>query len=170
MEMSINFEAGRIESDQDIPRLLGLFISRWSLAEFSLMLAFMVSTGVKDQAVATTVLSSTHSAEAKIRIVKKLTKRSLLPVEQKREILSSLKNLERLCEKRNSIVHHLWAQDVNGKIWTLDYRESGDGGRKLWSAEAIIDLCNEVVDAAATICAATKSTWLTSDGAKVLKL
>lgn len=162
-----NMFAGQIETDEEITRLIGIFVARWSLAEYSLMLAFLAATQSNRQEVATTVLAATASAEAKIRIVQKLLGVAALPEDRRVAIRRAVKQLEGLCQERNELMHHLWARRDTGEIVTIDYR---DNGQKIRTVESLKALCNSVVEATHAISKATGSTWINEVGVQALKV
>lgn len=163
--------AGQTERDPEITFLIGLFVARWSLAEYSLMMAYLVATGSSRQEVATTVLASTNSAEAKIKIVLKLI--AIAPIDESRRgaIRKAIKRLEKLCPERNALMHHLWGHRDNGESVTIDYRESDEAKQQtVRTATSLRSLSNDVVDAALSICVATGSKWIDDAAAAQLKV
>ena len=105
---------GQIEADPEITPLLGVFVARWPLAEYSLMLAFLVALGSRRQEVATTVLASATSAEAKIQIVLKTLGVAELSEERRDAIRKAVKALDKLCPKMMHERISLWAKFVEG--------------------------------------------------------
>ena len=173
MTGSLDFEiyTGQIEADLEIKKLLGIFVARWSLAEFSLSLAFLVALGTRRQEVATTVLASATSAEAKIQIVLKTLGVANLPVDRHAAIRTAVKVLEKLCPVRNALMHHLWGRRSSGEIITINYREADPANAQtVWTAASLRSLCNDVVDAAHGVAMATGSTWIDAVAAAQLKI
>lgn len=161
--------AGQIEKDPEITSLIGIFVARWSLAEYSLMLAYQVAVGSARQEVATTVLASTNSTEAKIKIILKLLGVAAISEVRKNAIRKAVKQLEKLCPERNNLMHHLWGYRDNGESVTIDYREPDDAKKQtVRSAHDLRVLCNAVVDATRGISLATGSSWI--DGAAEVEL
>jgi hypothetical protein len=162
---------GQVEADPEITSLLGLFVARWSLAEYSLMLAFLVAIGSRRQEVATTVLASATSAEAKIQIVLKTLGVATLPDERRDAIRMAVRTLDKLCPDRNALMHHLWGRRSTGEIVTINFRESDTAkAQTVRSPASIKALCNAVVDAAYGISEATGSTWIDAAAAEQLRI
>jgi hypothetical protein len=162
---------GQIEADPEITSLLGIFVARWSLAEYSLMLALFVAIGSRRQEVATTILASATSAEAKIQIVLKTLGVATLPEERRDGIRTAVKALDKLCADRNALMHHLWGRRSTGEIVTINFREPNSAKAQTVRTHASISaLCNAVVDAARGISEATGSTWIDAATAERLKI
>lgn len=162
---------GQIEADPEITPLLGVFVARWPLAEYSLMLAFLVALGSRRQEVATTVLASATSAEAKIQIVLKTLGVAELSEERRDAIRKAVKALDKLCPERNALMHHLWGRRSTGEIITINFREADSAkAQVVRTPSSIKALCNAVVDAACGISESTGSTWLDAAAAKQLKI
>jgi hypothetical protein len=171
MTLTGEIYAGQIEANSEITSLVGIFVARWSLAEHSLMLAFLAATGSRRQELATTILSATASTEAKIRIVHKLLGVSAMPDERRKAIRKAVKELERLCQDRNAIMHHLWGRRDNDEIITIDYREPDTAkSQSVRTVTSLKTLCNAVVDAAHAISQATRSIWIDKEAASKLKV
>ena len=87
-------------------------------------MALLVALDSNRQEVATTILASTNSAEAKIKIVQKALDAAGLEESRRIEISKAVSGLGRLCPQRNDLLHHVWCHRENGEIVTIDYRES----------------------------------------------
>lgn len=162
---------GQLEKDPEVLALVGLFVARWSLAEHSLMLAYLLAINSTRQEEATTVLASTNSTEAKIKIVLKLLEIAPLTDLRRDAIRNAVKKLSKLCETRNSLMHHLWGYRDNGETVTIDYREPDDAKKQtVRSAKDLRALCNAVVDATHAISLATGSSWIDGVAAVQLKV
>jgi hypothetical protein len=162
---------GQIETDPELCCLIGIFVARWSLAEFALMLALLVALDSRKQELATTILASATSAEAKIQIVLKTLGVAALPDERRIAIQKAVKALDKLCPERNALMHHLWGRRSTAEIITINHREPIPvKAQTVRTAEALRVLCNSVVDAAFGICSATGSTWIDAAAAKQLKV
>ena len=173
MTESLDFEIypGQIEVDPEITAPIGIFVARWSLAEFSLMLAFMVALKSREQEVATTVLASATSAEAKIQIVLK-TLAFRKPSDGRCDaIRTAVRALDKLCPERNALMHHLWGRRSSGEIITINHRETDPAKVQTVRTPASLRvLCNALVDAAYGISHATGSSWIDAAGADQLKI
>ncbi len=168
---AFSISAGQIEADPEITRLLGIFVARWSLAEFSLMLALMVALGSGDQEVATTLLASTPSAEAKIKIVLKTLDVAKQSKDLRDAIKKAVKVLDKLCPERNALLHHLWGRRTTGETITQNYREPDPAkAQTVRTVESLKALCNAVVDAACGTSTASGSSWINATDAKRLKI
>jgi hypothetical protein len=169
--MAFEIYPGQIEADPEITLLIGIFVARWSLAEFSLMLAFLVALGVRQQEVATTVLASATSAEAKIQIVLKTLEVANQPKDRCDAIRTAVKALNKLCPERNALLHHLWGRRSTGEIITINHREPNPASAQMVRTPASLKvLCNAVVDAAYGISSSTGSNWIDAEAAKQLKV
>jgi hypothetical protein len=162
---------GQIEAYPEIAHLLGLFVARWSFAEYSLMLAFLVALDSRQQEVATTVLASATSAEAKIQIVLKTLGVAKLPDVRRNTIRTAVRALDKLCPERNALMHHLWGRRSTGEIITINFREANPTkAQTIRTPASIKALVNAVVDAAYGISKATGSTWIDESAAAQLKV
>ena len=162
---------GQIDADPEITSLLGVFVARWSLAEFLLMLAFLVALQSQRQEVATAALAATPSAEAKIQLVLKTLEAAAVPEQSRVAIRDAVKKLLKLCEERNALMHHLWGRRSTGEIVTINFRQADSSKSQIVrTSKALKALCNSVVDAAQGIAAASGSTWLSTAEADKLKL
>jgi hypothetical protein len=162
---------GLIEDDKELTSLLGIFVARWSMAEYVLMLALMVALQTLRQELATTILASTTSAEAKIQIVLKTLNVSSIDEDRRSAIREAVKALSPLCAQRNALMHHLWGTDVKGGATTIDYRQSEPSKmHSFHDASTMRALINKVVDAAHGISEATLSKVVTASIAERLKV
>ena len=162
---------GQIEADREITFLVGVFVARWSLAEFALMLAFLVAIQSQRQETATAALAATSSAEAKIQLVLKTLEAAPAREHRREPIRNAVKKLLKLCEERNALMHHLWGRRSTGEIMTINYRQPDPTkSQTVRTAESLKALCNSLVDIAHGIAAATGSTWLSAEEAEHLKV
>lgn len=162
---------GQIDADPEITSLVGVFVARWSLAEFALMLAFLVGIQSRRQEVATAALAATPSAEAKIQLVLKTLEAAPAHEERRTAIRDAVKKLLKLGEERNALMHHLWGRRSTGEIITINFRQTDSTkSQTVRTAKSLKALCNSVVDAAHEIAAATGSTWLSAEEAQQLKV
>lgn len=154
------YVVGMLAEEREIACLLGEFLVRWSMAEFTLLMPIIRASGVSQQ-IAASMLAATNSAEGKIKLVKSVVANSPLDAIEKKAIAEAVKALERLCDARNGICHHLWAVGNEGGVFTLDHRKSvgADGFRTRRSPEELRELCNSTVSAAVAICKASGSAW-----------
>ena len=105
---NLTFNAGQLPDEQS--SLVGLFIARWSLAEFSLLIPVMHAAGVT-QEVAAVLLANTTSAGAKIDVAKSIVSASsLIDQKQTDKINKAINKLYDLVKDRNAVAHHLWAK------------------------------------------------------------
>lgn len=168
---SFEIYPGQIETDPEICQLLGIFVARWSLAEFSLMLALLVALNSRQQELATTILASATSAEAKIQIVLKSLGVAKLPDDRRTAIQKAVKALDKLCPERNALMHHLWGRRSTAEIITINHREPEPlRAQTIRTASSIKSLCNAVVAAAFGISSATGSSWIDASAAENLRL
>ncbi|WP_149312212.1 hypothetical protein [Methylobacterium sp. P1-11] len=153
---------GFIDDHPDIVIALGKFIARWSLAEATLTIAFGIAAKV-EQDISAGVLSSTNSAEAKIRLVKTAVKQSDLPEDNKKSMTEALSGLLKLCERRNEICHHIWGATNHGDVLTWDFRQPpGLMKRHKFRTTADINrLSNAAIKSAYEICKSSGSRWVT---------
>jgi hypothetical protein len=168
---SMNANAGQIERSPEVAQALGLFVARWSLFEMSLLMPLILAAQMS-QETAAAALSSVNSSEGKLGLVKNVIMNSALDDTKKNELRQLINQTIPLCAERNALMHHLWAVEATGDIFTVDNRKPvGDAGRfTVRTVEEINALSNRALEAAHSICAASGSGWVPKSAVAALKL
>lgn len=167
------FGVGGLGGQPEIARLVGEFIARWSLAESALLMPLLVAMDSHDQEQAAARLASTNSTNGRIALVGKAVEKMTARPHLKAPIAQALNKLEKLCDERNALCHHLWAVGLStNAAVTINYRiPVGKPKRITVRSDAYLrSLCDRTVEAARDICAASNSTWVDDDDLKRLRL
>ena len=116
------------------------------------------------QETAAAALYSVNSTEAKIALAKHVVENSALDDVEKVEIKTGLNELLGVCAERNALMHHVWADSLEGPR-VIDYRKpAGHKDRaKSRSVQDIALIAHRAMDAASTICSASKSAMFSAE-------
>lgn len=169
----MSLQLAQLEQTPEIAQALGLFVARWSLAEFCLVMPMLAATN-SSQEVCAAILSATNSAEGKIKVVRAAVQhsnREILP-NGKEDVLRVLRDFMGICTDRNNLMHHVWAVNDESHALTINFRESSEssGRTTIRSLEHLVEQSNRSLDIAYRLCSTVGSRFITQSIVEKLKL